>query len=219
MNKVIKKAKITKGRTVEVVYVEHLDDKTEREHSVSCDQLYHNDLEAAFEKLRAHLVLICDQKEGVGITDLENIPEDQLSKIKVTSFTISGNDESEGVVIVGQKHIGDKVLNLISPFTMYEDDYKFAGELTIDIQACIYEVEQYLFEGKYAIKQLEMIFEEKDPDSQEFDQESANVANAVLSAVVNGKVKKGGKKNKVMIEPEPFTGNDQVTQPIFEEAG
>jgi hypothetical protein len=85
---------------------------------------------------------------------------------------------------------------------MFEDeDYNYGSELAIEIENCIYEVEEYL-NGKYAVKQLEMDFdqtESKDPDSPEFDQESGNVAHAVLSAVVEGKKK--GKKKEKSVEP------------------
>jgi hypothetical protein len=203
MKRVIKKAKITKGRTVDVEFVEHLDDKTERTHNVSCDQLYHNDLENAFEKLRSHLVCICDQKESGFINNMESDYSEELKEIKVTQFTISGNDDTEGVTIVGQKRIGEKVLNLISPFTMYEDEYKFAGELAIDINACVYEVEQYLFEGKYAVKQLEIPFEDsKDPDSGDFQGEANSVGNAVLSIVAKNMKPRKSKKQMMEAMPE-----------------
>jgi hypothetical protein len=102
MKREIKKAKLTKGRTVEVTYVEHLDDMTEREHSVNCQQLFHDDLQKAFDKLKPHLVIICDQREAVTIN--KEVGEDTLQflgDIKVTSFVKSGNDETEGVVLVG----------------------------------------------------------------------------------------------------------------------
>jgi len=52
MKKTIKRAKITKGHTLEIELVESLDDKTERIVSMKCDQLYHADLRMAFEKLK-----------------------------------------------------------------------------------------------------------------------------------------------------------------------
>ena len=196
MKRIIKKAKITKGRTVEVTLTEILDDKSERECMLKCDQLYHDDLAKAFDKLKPHLVCICDQKGSDQIADLEEYDESLLTGISVTSFTISGSSESEGIVLVGQKEIGDKVLNLISPFTMYEDDYKFSSELGLAIAACVFETEEYLFNAKYAIKQLDLFEDQpKNPDSGEFQSQANEVASAVLSAVLSGeKKKRGGKK-------------------------
>jgi hypothetical protein len=52
------------------------------------------------------------------------------------------------------------LVNLNTPFTKYEStEYPFTTDLGADVQACIYEVEQYLFEGKRAPEvQLEMDF-------------------------------------------------------------
>lgn len=158
----IKKAKLTKGHTLEVELIEKNEDGTTNEVTKKCSQLAHIDMRNAFAKLAAHLCLICDLKEGDRIGDLDNFNPEDFSQIKVNSFSIGGDAESEGVCLSGFKKIGDKVLNLTTPFTKYDaDDYGFSNDLAADISACIGEVEAYLLEGKYAVKQLELPFPEE----------------------------------------------------------
>ena len=166
MQKTIKKAKVTKGNTLEVELIEHHEDKTDREVTVKCDQLTHNDLLVAFDKLKYHLSMICEQSETGQLTFEAFNRESDLRNFKVTSFSIGGSDDNEGVTITGQKELHNlKILNLNTPFTKYVDEvepYAYQSELVIDIMACIGEVELYMFEGKYAVKQLEIPFGENE---------------------------------------------------------
>jgi len=165
---VIKKAKM-KDRVLIVDMTEIIMDegvlKSENEINKKCDQLVHDDLISAFEKLKIHVALICDMKEAQivnGDFSFDEFDSEQLPNIKITGFVIAGDNEHEGVVIIASKTIGTKVLNIITPFVKYEDEeYMWGGDLSISIQGCVYEVEQYLFNNKVAIKnQLEMSFDE-----------------------------------------------------------
>jgi len=148
------------------------------------------------------------------ISSLEDLDEKSLENIQVTQFIISGSDANEGIVLVGQKLIGDKVLNLISPFMGYDEDYRFSQELPIDIAACVYEVEQYLFEGKYAIKQLDLFEGDKeiDPDSGEMNQIAGEITEGVLSIVGKNLNKKSGKRNgkKKDIVTDAFIADENI---------
>jgi hypothetical protein len=173
----IKKAKI-KGMTLEVEMEEIIfpDNASPITNDVikKSDQLIHEDLRAAFNKLKPHLVLICDQKEDTvirlhtvgrdgSLEDQELI--DDLQMIGITGYVIGGSDENEGVTLIGSKKSDLGTLNLISPFTKYAGDYKNGNELASVIEACNYEVEQYLFQGKCAVKQMELPFDgESDTD-------------------------------------------------------
>ena len=68
----IKKAKITKGRTLEVELTEKYPDNTENEVTKKCSQLVHNDMYTAFERLKFHLAHLCDLKESDRARNLEN---------------------------------------------------------------------------------------------------------------------------------------------------
>jgi hypothetical protein len=169
MRKEIKKAKLTKGNTLEVDLVEIMDDKTERFHpGVKCDQLVHPDLTRAFDKLKFHLAYICEFQESKNYSPQTFNPAEDLLKFKVTQFSIGGSDEHEGVSLTGQRELeGDKILNLNSPFTQYEDDisgYPYSIDLAECIHTCICEVEEYMFNEKYAVKQLEIPFGETEDE-------------------------------------------------------
>lgn len=128
-----------------------------------CDHLVHGDLRSAFDALRPHLAKLCDLREGDVIKkNIENLHEEAFTHIKISSFTISGEGEEAGITISGSKRFGNKVINLNTPFQKWEDEYEpyqFADELSQAVERCIYEVEQYLFHGKHAVKQLEMEFD------------------------------------------------------------
>lgn len=129
-----------------------------------CPQIVHSDLKKAFNRLVLHLIMVCEQPEA-GKIDIENIHEIDLEEFHnyvVTGYSIGGSDESAGVTIIGQKLLrSGQVLNLISPFIKFEDSeaYSLAGELYSDIQGCDCEVCEYMFNGKWGIKQTEFEFD------------------------------------------------------------
>ncbi len=161
----IKKAKI-KGMTLEVemeeiIFPENASPIT-NDVTKKSDQLIHEDLRGAFDKLRPHLISICEQK---GATEIDKYGLDDLNNsfcepYSITGFVIGGSDENEGVTLIGQRRISLGTLNLISPFTKYNGDYCYGDELAETIHACVSEVELYLFEGKCAVKQMELPFDE-----------------------------------------------------------
>lgn len=160
----ILKASVKNDR-LEVTFKEEFTEANySNEVSKKCSQIVHADLRAALERLKLHLVVVCEQPEA-GMIDFESIHEfnlEQLDKYIVTGYVVGGNDESAGVTIIGQKLLkSGSVLNLISPFTKFEDteNYAFAGELYADIQACNWEVSEYLFGEKWGIKQTEFDFD------------------------------------------------------------
>lgn len=170
----IVKAKITKNKTLEVGFTRHEDNDTQTEVSEKHDNIVHPDLEAAFQKLAPHLILLTDLREadkigsGRNQVKIEAVTPDMFDKFTIGSFSIGG--DGEGVTISGRKQLNaSQVFNINTPFQKYDDemsDYKYGSELASDIEACIYEVEQYL-KGKCAAKQTEMTFE---PEQKEEEQ-------------------------------------------------
>lgn len=160
----ILKASVKNDR-LEVTFKENFTEANySNEVAKKCSQIVHSDLKAVLGKLKLHLVVVCEQPEA-GLIDFESIHEfnmDQLDNYIVTGYTIGGNDESAGVTIIGQKLLmSGQVLNLISPFIKFEDTeaYIFAGELYADVQACNWEVTEYLFGEKWGLKQTEFDFD------------------------------------------------------------
>lgn len=200
----ILKASVKNDR-LEVTYKENFTEANySNEVAKKCSQIVHADLKAALERLKLHLVVICEQPEA-GLVNSESIHQfnmEQLDNYVVTGYTIGGSDESAGVTVIGQKLLkSGKVLNLIAPFTKFEDfeSYDFAGELFADIQACDCEVTEYLFGEKWGIKQ------------QEFDFDVPESIDNIEMTISDGSGKKGKKismkKLKEMSEMS-MTGTD-----------
>lgn len=198
----ITKAKV-KNRSLEIEYTEkntlinpdgNMLEST-RDLAVKCYDICHDSLVEAFNRLKPHAALIADVREALKIElqiekdgHFEHIDLEELKTLSITGFVIVGNEDdgSEGVMIILQKTTGTRVLNITTPVVKFEDaDYAYCGELQRVINDCISEVEEYL-DGKVAIKQLEMQFDEG------FDSES-NVAEVKAP-------KKKGKKAKSLAE-------------------
>jgi hypothetical protein len=173
----INKAKITRHKTLYVEITTTKDDGSVVEAQEEHDNIVHDDLEKAFQKLAVHLVLLTDLREGDNIGTgrgkiaIDAVTPDMFEKFTISSFSIGGGDD-EGVTITGRKQLSaSKVLNLNSPFQKYEDEmepYKYGSELAADVQACVYEVEQYL-KGKCAAKQTTIEFEPEHEHEKEHE--------------------------------------------------
>lgn len=159
----IKKAKIKDELFLDVEYTEILPGHSKKDTKLSCTVPVHQDLKDKFSILNKHLAVLCDELDLPGkVKVLEDWNPEELQGFEVKSFSIGGNDEDEGCTLSGMKDGKYGTVNLNTPFQKWEtSEYKFIGNLSADIEACIYEVEQYLFEGKRAPeKQLEMAFGE-----------------------------------------------------------
>lgn len=160
----ILKAKVTKDNTLTASYRDENGTTT-----VEGKNLVTNDLKDAFNSLTAHLAFLCEQKEADGKECLEDLPKDIDKKLEVTGYTIGGEDESRGVTLIGKRFLkSNKVLNLNSPFTKFDDEnehYQFGFELEQAIQACEYEVNEYLFNKKWKVVQQELPFADDAPAS------------------------------------------------------
>lgn len=155
----IKKASIKDGLFLSGEYVETLPNHTKKDVKFSCTEPIHSDLKDAFDKLHVHLAVICDQvkdpKKGA-------FAQAEFEGFFINGFTIGGNDENEGVTISGRRDGRYGSVNLNTPLTKFDSsEYPFVSELGEQVEAAIYEVEQYLFNDKHAPqRQLEMEFPE-----------------------------------------------------------
>lgn len=169
MNSVrIKKAKIKDDLFLDVEYTEELPGHSKKDTKLSCTVPVHEDLKSKFARLHVHLAILCDEVKSPKKGDLELISYPEFT---VRGFSISGTEENEGVTINGYKEGKFGNVNLNTPLTKYDDsEYPFISDLAEDIQACVYEVEQYLFHGKRAPEQqLEMVFYDDEPATMEND--------------------------------------------------
>lgn len=199
-----KKIKFNKsGMTLEVVYFETMslnDTTVTNEICKKCNMIVHNDLIEALKWLRVHFALLCDLREvnsfPVDYADkIEKFDhETYLEKINITGISLGGEDESAGVVIIGQKELpGGGVLNIVTPFTRFDSDYSHCNALEQAVNNLIYEAEQYLFEQKWGVKQLELPFE----DFAEMDEPFGTFEDVTPVPVEKEKKKRGSRKKKV----------------------
>jgi hypothetical protein len=160
----IVKASIKSDRC-EVTYKESFTEGNySNEVSKKCSQIVHADMKKALDRLKIHLIMVCEQPEAPQVVDagIYDYDIELINNYVVTGYSIGGSDENAGVTIIGQKLLkSGSVLNLISPFIKFDDRdaYSFAGDLYGDVQACDYEVMEYLFNGKWGIKQQEFDFD------------------------------------------------------------
>ena len=153
------KAKITKDNTLDVTY---RDDTGTI--SFSGKNIVTNDIIESFKKLIPHLAFLTEQKEVNASSGLEDMPENINSILDVTGYSRGGQNESAGVTLVGKRFLqSSKVLNIIAPFTMLENDneqYDYQFELQQALEVCEYEIKEYLFNKKWRFVQLELDFNE-----------------------------------------------------------
>lgn len=189
---IIQKVKIKDGQ-LEAIYEEHFSsDNYSNTITKKCSQTIHGDFRDAVDKLKPHMVIVCEMPEAEAIKDvgIYDYPANELSNYIVTGYSHGGSDESAGVVIVGQKLLkSGKVLNLITPFIQFEDSeaYMFAGELEVEISACDYEATEYLFNDKYGMKQMSLDFD------------TPAEAEIAVTAEEAPKPKKRGRKKKEVV--------------------
>ena len=156
----IEKAKITKDNTLIATYKDEKGTTT-----VEGKNLVTNDLVNAFKALIPHLAFLFELKEADGKEFLEDMPENIESIVDVSGYSIGGDGDSRGVTLTGKRFLkSNKVLNLNAPFTKFTDEsenYRFQFELEQAIEACDYEVNEYLFNKKWKVVQQELPFEDE----------------------------------------------------------
>lgn len=130
-------------------------------------QFVHIDLKYAFSLFKAHVAAICEMPEAKKVNVSEPSDEDLNETLKsyiITGYSKGGTDESAGVSIQAQKLLNSgQVLNLSVPFTKFEDEsgegYSYGRELAEVVSRCDYEVDAYLFDDKWGIKQESFDFD------------------------------------------------------------
>jgi hypothetical protein len=133
--------------------------------SVKYANLAHPDLLSAMDRLVPHFTLLCELPESEklrsmlapGGTAVEDINSDDFPKVQVTGFSIGGNEDDVSLVIIGGRLLNNgKQININSPCVRYdEEEYEYAGELSLAIQEVEDEIRQFLG-GKIYHKQLDI---------------------------------------------------------------
>jgi len=129
--KTITKIKITKNLTAEIAFTEKAGMENEA-YTFSSSAIIHQDFYNAMQALTEDFISMTEQ-------DCEH------NLITITGITIGGHDEHKGATIVGQRLLsGNRVLNLVAPFTKYEDMTRSTWEKIVN---ALHEAELFI-EGK-----------------------------------------------------------------------
>jgi hypothetical protein len=158
-----------KSDNLTVEYAErYVDANYSNEVIKTCAQFVHSDLKYAFNLLRPHVAVICEMPEASRIDPANPTDEDINETLKgyvITGYSKGGSEESAGVSILAQKLLRTgQALNLSVPFTRFYDEsgegYTYGSELEAAVKRCDYEVDAYLFEEKWGLKQESFDFDE-----------------------------------------------------------
>lgn len=192
----IEKVKL-KSDQLTVDYIESYPEANYRNNVTKASQQFvHPDLKYALSLLKAHVAAICEMPEAKNVNVSEPSDDDLNERLKsyiVTGYSKGGSDESAGVSISAQKLLkSGQVLNLSVPFTKYEDEsgegYSYGQELLELITRCDYEVDAYLFDDKWGVKQ------------ESFDFDAPEEADITGGEGISEQPKKRGRKKKAELE-------------------
>lgn len=164
----IKKAVIKKDR-LNVVYNERFSEANYTNViNKSCDQIIHSDLKETFSRLKLHLVVLCEQPEAANINKGSFTSpgySETLNNYIITGYANDSVDGVSGITIMGSKLLqSGKVVDLKIFVPLLDEQYPYYEELSIDAAACDAEVDAYLFEEKWGVRQERLDFESDEPE-------------------------------------------------------
>lgn len=186
-----KKIQISKAGTLNVTYKDDYDNIIQ----LNGANIVHKDLKEAMQALVPHFALLTEQREAFMAT-LTELREQKITDAKdniakrLTVECLNFSNGRNNVAITGSRILSKTgVITFTSPsVNMTEDDYEYASELALDIDAVIFEAKAYIEEKKWAAKEASIKFEDIDP----FEVEAGEVPDAGKQAK-----KKKTRKTKV----------------------
>ncbi len=109
----------------------------------------HEDLKKKFEGMGIHLALLCDYLSTRQIKDISAYDPELVETFHVSSVSIGGNDDDEGIVLTGHKITKRKVAVILnSPFARIEEveetKYRYMDDLKSKVDSLLEEVKLYL---------------------------------------------------------------------------
>ena len=163
----IKKAKLTKDRTLEAVYF----DDDNNEITLRGSNTVHIDLVHSLAVLIPYFAELTEQKEA-DIFDWNNPASEEnidlIRRINVTGVSLGVGNGGQIAVLTGQRTLlSSKVLNLNSPAVDIDNDdtgWARADDFRFAIDAFIHEAEEYIINRKWAVRQQEINFDNTDDD-------------------------------------------------------
>lgn len=125
-------------------------------HKVDGKGIVENDFNNAFQLLNVHLAIIDEvfKHNSIDITNFHAMHAHELTyNYSVTGFKITGGEENEAVILLGNKYLGtgDR-MELKTPKTMLNNhsSYKWYEELLAAVNKCKEEAQRY-HDGNYTL--------------------------------------------------------------------
>lgn len=112
----------------------------------------HEDMLNSFLALRIHLAIIDDafKYSKVKVTTPDAMQDHEITELfTLTGFKISGSEENEGYILIGEKWVTHGSISLETPKMSSSSGYPFFSELKEAVENARTEVEQYM-NGKSA---------------------------------------------------------------------
>ena len=202
----IKKA-VLNGRQLTVTYTEFRPEG-DKDFTVKSEIPAHKDCTDAFKKLVPHFILLTEMKESdkvsqlaadIGMDNLGVGDDDDFKNADVYGIKMGKNDNNtDTVTLMGQRFlkVGGSV-DFYSPAQELESsdsefEYPYINELNLSVLAVIYEVKEYLFNGKYAITQTTLDFEAT-PDAPFEAGKMVDTDTGVVTPITVARPKRGRK--------------------------
>lgn len=173
----IMSAKLNSSNTfnVGVIEISDSDNNIKEMPTVKCDWIAHEDLLNLFSGLDIHLAEMSEMPEAAG---LAFINEEAGDRIMCNSFTISGEDGFEKIMLSGKRDLlNGKSINLVSPSFSWDDSnpYPYMQQLSELIYEIRAELAEY-YNGKTAPKrQLDLFAENLDEEFLHMDDEGVTL--------------------------------------------
>lgn len=177
----IKKAKLSKGGTVEATYL----DADGNEITLKGKNKCHNDMRVAFARLVPFFADLTEQKEAEKIDwdeleCAENV--EALRRLEVTGLSIGGDDNNQFITMTGKRTLlTSRVLNLNAPGVEMESEtfeWPHIDEFDVAVQGVLFEVEEYIVNKKWEVVQGTLNFD-GDPDDPFANAEPTDETNSV----------------------------------------
>jgi hypothetical protein len=132
--------------------------------------IVHEDMHAAFKQLDVHLAVIDDafKFNASHLTALDDMSaHDITAEFTVTGFKLTGKEENEGFILLGEKYVTTGSISLETPKINAGSNYPFFEELSASVGLAVEEVELYM-NGKCQPKMEQGKLFDKE-DNGEFD--------------------------------------------------
>lgn len=152
---IITKGKLLKGDKVEIYYKKQ-DSNVSK--PVNCSEENPNtpkqELRDAFAALTIHAALLAEFISTALVPDIAKANPELIKDYLVTGFTITGNEDDEGVIITAHKKLkSGKTMGFNTPVTRFSDEsdtaYPFMEELILAVENVCDHLVKHL-EGDYA---------------------------------------------------------------------